>query len=78
MIPITTAEQDSCDHMTSDGLTQQPLYDGSSGQITLSQLEIEMQVIVNFNMGYSTDLYQQQINLPEDPSPLTSPPLVSR
>ena len=78
MIPITTAEQDSCDHMMSDGLAQQPLYDGSSGQITLSQLEIEMRVIVNFNMGYSTDLYQQQINFPEDSSPLTSPPLVSR
>ena len=59
MIPITTAEQDSCDHMMSDGLTQQPLYDGSSGQIALSQLKIEMRVIVNFNMGYSTDLYQQ-------------------
>ena len=77
MIPITTAEQDSCDHMTSDGLTQ-PLYDGSSGQITLSQLKMEMRVIGNFNTEYSTDLYQQQINLLEDPSPLTSPPLVSR
>ena len=78
MMPITTAEQDSCDHMTSDGLTQQPLYDGSSGHIALSHLEMEMRVIVNFSTEYSTDLYQQQINIPEDPSPLTLPSLVSR
>ena len=78
MIPVTTAEQDSCDHITSDGLTQQLLYDGSSGQVALSQLEMEMRVIVNFNTEYSTDLYQQQITLPEDPSPLSLPSLVSR
>ena len=78
MIPITRPEQDTCEHTTSDDLTQQSLYDDSSGQIALSQLEMEMWVIVNFNIEYSINLYQQQIYLPEDLSPLTLPSLVSK
>ena len=78
MIPITRPEQDTCEHTTSDDLTQQPLCDGSSGQIALSQPEMEMRVIVNFNTEYATELYQQQIYLPEDLSPLTLPSLVSK
>ena len=77
VIPITTAEQDSCEHSTSDDLTQQHLYDGSSGQIAFSQLEIEMQVIINFNTEYSTELYQQWSDLLEDFSSPTLSSLVS-
>ena len=38
--------------------------------IALNQLEMETQVIVNFNTEYSVDLYRQQIDLPEDLTPL--------
>ena len=77
VIPITTAEQDSCEHSTSDELTQQPLYDGSSGQIAFSQPKIEMRVIINFNTEYSTELYQQWSDLLEDFSSHMLPSLVS-
>ena len=79
VIPITTAEQDSCEHSTSDDFTQQHLYDGSycSGQIAFSQLEIEMWVIINFNAENSTEFYQQWRDLLEDFSSPTLPSLVS-
>ena len=77
MILITRPEQDISKHTTSDDLTLQPFYDGSSGWIAFSQLEMERKVIVNFNTDYSTDMYQQQNDLPEDLSPHTLLSLVS-
>ena len=77
MILITTPEQDTCEHITSDDLIQQPLYDGSSGQIPLSQLEDKTWIILNFNAEYSTERYQQQNNSPKDLLPATLPSLVS-
>ena len=77
MIPITTPEQDTCEHITSDDLIQQPLYDGSSGQISLSQLENKTWITVNFNTEYSTEWYQQQSDSPKDFLPPTLPSLVN-
>ena len=62
--------------MTSDDLAQQPLYDGS-GQVAFSQLEMETQVIINFNTEYFSDVYQQQSDLPEHSSLPELPSLVS-
>ena len=77
MIPITLPEQDTCEHTTSDDLTQQLFCNGSIGHIAHSQPEMETCIIVNFNAEYSTDPYQQQINLPDGLSPPTPPSLVS-
>ena len=77
VILITRPEQDTCEHMTPDDLVQQPLYDDSSGQVAFSQLEMETQVIINFNTEYFSDVYQQHSDLPEDSSLPALPSLVS-
>ena len=77
MIPITPPEQDTCEHTTSDDLIQQLFYDGSIGHIAHRQPKMETWVVVNVNTEFSTDLHQQQIDLPNDLSPPILPSLVS-